>query len=98
MCKPDWFSPGYMTARQRFREAVRRFGWTCESHSIGPATLRPASLRVCSLLLWTRRQNAGGGVSSVPVSGLRVEVLLVYALAFASTSVPRPSKHFTQDE
>ena len=33
--KPDWFSPDYMTARLRFREAVTRSGWTCESHSMG---------------------------------------------------------------
>ena len=37
MYKPEWFSPDYMTARQRFREAERRCGWTCESHSIGLA-------------------------------------------------------------
>ena len=33
--KPDWFSPDYMTARLRFREAVTRSGWTCEAHSMG---------------------------------------------------------------
>src|SRR5262245_45284214 len=60
------FSPDYATARERFRQAASRLGWTLEAHSIGVAGPDGDDLTIdvaCSV-------NGGVGKTLVVSSGI----------------------------